>query len=103
MLVELWRGDIRQVLVQLGDDSLAHMIGQHLAQIAQRDWRGGYDQPVIGAGLGLVFQDSGDGPHEFGFAVFGGGLCTSSDARRFFSHRRDRRTGRQAALIWLQA
>jgi YfiH family protein len=36
-------------------------------------------------------------------AVFGGGLCTSSDARRFFSHRRDRRTGRQAALIWLQA
>ena len=36
-------------------------------------------------------------------AVFGGGLCTRSDARRFFSHRRDRRTGRQAALIWLEA
>jgi hypothetical protein len=36
-------------------------------------------------------------------AVFGGGLCTSSDARRFFSHRRDRRTGRQAALVWLEA
>jgi YfiH family protein len=35
-------------------------------------------------------------------AVFGGGLCTYSDARRFYSHRRDRRTGRQAALIWLQ-
>ena len=34
--------------------------------------------------------------------VFGGGLCTWSDPRRFFSHRRDRRTGRQAALIWLQ-
>ncbi|HEY7760948.1 MAG TPA: peptidoglycan editing factor PgeF [Burkholderiales bacterium] len=36
-------------------------------------------------------------------AVSGGGLCTRSDARRFFSHRRDRRTGRQAALIWLEA
>jgi len=34
--------------------------------------------------------------------VFGGGLCTYSDANRFFSHRRDRVTGRQAAFIWLQ-
>jgi polyphenol oxidase len=33
--------------------------------------------------------------------VSGGDLCTWSDASRFFSHRRDRRTGRQAALIWL--
>jgi hypothetical protein len=34
--------------------------------------------------------------------IYGGGLCTHTDARRFFSHRRDRVTGRQAALIWLQ-
>jgi YfiH family protein len=34
--------------------------------------------------------------------VSGGDQCTWSDARRFFSHRRDRRTGRQAALIWLE-
>jgi polyphenol oxidase len=34
-------------------------------------------------------------------AVFGGGLCTVSDPSRFFSHRRDRITGRQAAFIWL--
>jgi copper oxidase (laccase) domain-containing protein len=33
--------------------------------------------------------------------VFGGGFCTYSDRARFFSHRRDRQTGRQAALIWL--
>jgi YfiH family protein len=32
--------------------------------------------------------------------VYGGGLCTYSDARRFFSYRRDRTTGRMAALIW---
>jgi YfiH family protein len=34
-------------------------------------------------------------------AVFGGGLCTASDSARFFSHRRDRVTGRQAAFVWL--
>lgn len=32
--------------------------------------------------------------------VYGGGLCTYSDARRFFSYRRDGATGRMAALIW---
>lgn len=33
--------------------------------------------------------------------VHGGGLCTITDPARFFSHRRDRRTGRLASLIWL--
>jgi len=33
--------------------------------------------------------------------VHGGGLCTHSDPQRFFSYRRDGRTGRQATLIWL--
>ncbi|MDP2239768.1 MAG: peptidoglycan editing factor PgeF [Burkholderiales bacterium] len=32
--------------------------------------------------------------------VYGGGLCTYSDSRRFFSYRRDQTTGRMAALIW---
>lgn len=35
--------------------------------------------------------------------VFGGGLCTHSDARRFYSYRRDQRTGRMASLIWIKA
>jgi polyphenol oxidase len=34
-------------------------------------------------------------------AVYGGGLCTVSDARRFYSYRRDGMTGRMASLIWL--
>ncbi|HWA12318.1 MAG TPA: peptidoglycan editing factor PgeF [Burkholderiales bacterium] len=34
--------------------------------------------------------------------VHGGGLCTVSDPRRFFSHRRDRVSGRMAALVWLE-
>jgi len=32
--------------------------------------------------------------------VHGGGLCTYTDAARFFSYRRDGTTGRMAALIW---
>lgn len=34
--------------------------------------------------------------------VYGGGLCTVSDQRRFFSYRRDKTTGRMASLIWLK-
>ncbi len=34
-------------------------------------------------------------------SVSGGGLCTHGDAQRFFSYRRDGRTGRMATLAWL--
>lgn len=34
--------------------------------------------------------------------VYGGGLCTHADAERFFSYRRDARTGRMASLIWFE-
>ncbi len=33
--------------------------------------------------------------------IYGGWYCTSSDASRFYSHRRDLCTGRNASLIWL--
>ncbi len=33
--------------------------------------------------------------------VYGGGFCTMADKDRFFSFRRDGRTGRMASLIWL--
>lgn len=36
-------------------------------------------------------------------AVYGGGHCTVTDAARFFSYRRDGRTGRMASLIWIGA
>lgn len=32
--------------------------------------------------------------------IHGGGLCTISEPKRFFSHRRDGRTGRMATLAW---
>jgi len=34
-------------------------------------------------------------------AVTGGGFCTYTEKERFFSHRRDGRTGRMATVIWL--
>ena len=37
-----------------------------------------------------------------GDRIFGGDLCTISNPARFYSHRRDRRTGRMASMVWLQ-
>lgn len=34
--------------------------------------------------------------------VYGGELCTFSDADRFYSYRRDGETGRMASLIWIE-
>jgi len=36
-------------------------------------------------------------------AVSGGGLCTVANGTRFYSHRRDRITGRMAALVWMES
>ncbi len=33
--------------------------------------------------------------------VYGGGFCTFTDSKRFFSYRRESRTGRMASLIWM--
>jgi hypothetical protein len=35
--------------------------------------------------------------------IYGGGECTFARADRYFSHRRDGITGRQATLIWREA
>lgn len=43
-----------------------------------------------------------DALHRAGVAqVYGGKLCTYTDAERFYSHRRNPVTGRMAALLWL--
>ena len=34
--------------------------------------------------------------------IYGGGECTYTDDAKYYSHRRDGRTGRQATLIWLE-
>ena len=33
--------------------------------------------------------------------IYGGSECTHAQKERFFSHRRDGQTGRQASLVWL--
>ena len=35
--------------------------------------------------------------------VYGGGICTFSEGERFYSYRREARTGRFASLVWLDA
>jgi YfiH family protein len=34
--------------------------------------------------------------------IYGGGMCTVTDIRRFYSYRRDKITGRMATLIWIK-
>jgi polyphenol oxidase len=34
--------------------------------------------------------------------IYGGGECTYTDRDKYFSHRRDGQTGRQATLIWIE-
>jgi copper oxidase (laccase) domain-containing protein len=34
--------------------------------------------------------------------IYGGGECTYAAADKYFSHRRDGLTGRQATLVWLE-
>jgi len=34
--------------------------------------------------------------------IYGGGACTYTERDKYFSHRRDGQTGRQATLIWLE-
>lgn len=40
--------------------------------------------------------------HQGVTAVYGGGFCTYTDAKRFYSYRRDKITGRMASFIWLE-
>jgi polyphenol oxidase len=43
-----------------------------------------------------------EGAGMVGNDIHGGDLCTISDPQRFYSHRRDQRSGRMASLIWIQ-
>ncbi|QIL21406.1 peptidoglycan editing factor PgeF [Thermomonas sp. HDW16] len=45
----------------------------------------------------MRMADAGIDPQH----IHGGGVCTISDSLRFFSHRRDQRTGRMATLVWM--
>jgi len=56
---------------------------------------------AAGKWLADLFQLARQCLHRCGIReIYGGTLCTYSDAQRFFSYRRSRTTGRMAALIW---
>ncbi|TZF90868.1 peptidoglycan editing factor PgeF [Cognatilysobacter lacus] len=72
-----------------------------------RDWRSGaafvttrphHWRVDLHALARLRLADAGMAPD----AIHGGGLCTIAEPTRFFSHRRDRRTGRMASLVWIE-
>jgi YfiH family protein len=66
------------------------------AQIAFAPTRPGHWHVDLYALARQRLQLAGMLPH----AIHGGGLCTIGDPARFYSHRRDQRTGRMATLVW---
>ena len=59
--------------------------GKYLADLAQLA-----RQRLAALGIAAIFGNDGSLP-----------WCTVSNASRFFSHRRDQRTGRMATLVWM--
>ena len=76
------------------DAFLAHDAGADAAFVSTRDGHWRVDLYALARmGLGAAGLSATD--------IHGGGLCTISDPQRFFSHRRDQRTGRLATLAWI--
>lgn len=86
------QADVLDAFVRNDPRAAEHFLAQPGTAAIPRKWHadlyGLARQRLAGAGLQCVY---------------GGDHCTFSEPARFFSHRRDRRTGRQAALIWLDA
>lgn len=50
-----------------------------------------------------IYQLARQRLHTLGITrIYGGGLCTHADPRRFFSYRRDGTTGRMGTFIWIE-
>jgi purine-nucleoside/S-methyl-5'-thioadenosine phosphorylase / adenosine deaminase len=78
-------GEVRRMFVAMEPESAA-------------DFRPGKGQKYLADLPGLARRRLADCGVT---AVYGGDHCTVSDPQRFYSYRRDGRTGRMAALIWL--
>ena len=79
------------------DEPVREALGEELASVALRSsGRAGHWFLDLTAAAAWQLEQAGVAMH------CGGGWCTYRDERRFYSHRRDRTTGRMATLIWLE-
>lgn len=80
-----------EIGAEVRDRFLAHDLRAEVAFVPTRPGHWRVDLPAIArmrlAQVGVT-------------RVHGGALCTISDPARFFSHRRDARSGRMATLVW---
>ena len=79
------------------DDPVRDALGKELAAVALRPSRhaGRWLLDLVSAAAWQL-ERAGVERH------YGAGECTFQDERRFYSHRRDRTTGRMATLIWME-
>ncbi len=106
-------GDPSQVLVYLGPaiGSDAYEVDEHVrtaflnfadesnyADLLSQAFRPKKDRFMLDLYKLAKIQLSQLGVHS----IYGGGRCTFSDEKSFFSHRRDGITGRNASMIWLR-
>ena len=104
--VDAYPGEPAELMAWLGpcisakhyevDEPVRALLDEKLAAAALREGcRPGHWQMDLPAGAAWCLARAGVVAH------FGCGLCTYEDAQRFFSHRRDPRSGRMAALVWM--
>ena len=104
--VDAYPGEPTELMAWLGpcisvphyevDESVRASLGGELAAAALREGRRpGHWQMDLPAGAVWRLAQAGVAD------CYGCGLCTYEDGRRFFSHRREPRSGRMAALIWM--
>ena len=105
--VRAYPGSPADLLVWLGpaisaefyevDEPVREALGEGLSSIALRpSSRAGYWLLDLASAAAWQLEQAGV------VDCFGGGWCTFRDERLFYSHRRDRTTGRIATLIWLE-
>lgn len=79
------------------DEPVREVLGERLSSVALRSSnRAGHWLLDLAAAAKCQLDQAGVKDY------FGGNWCTFRDERLFYSHRRDRTTGRMATLIWLE-
>ena len=78
------------------DDPVREVLGEELASVALHPGRAGHWLLDLASAAAWQLEQAGVAH------CCGAEECTFKDERRFYSHRRDRITGRMATMIWLE-